>query len=165
MTTRSATTPFASRGYGGIGIREIHWINRPTFQQALEILGHRGRGTELRCSIPRVGSNAGERLQGSAFPDDLVAKGGADRVFAEGGDDCLNGGAGGDLLKAGGGTDNVKGGSGDDSLATADRFRDAVSCGSGVDRVSADARDRINSDCEQVDRPATKAKEKGPKKK
>ena len=150
---------------GGIGIREIHWINRPTFQQALEILGHRGRGTELRCSIPRVGSNAGERLQGSAFPDDLVAKGGADRVFAEGGDDCLNGGAGDDLLKAGGGTDNVKGGSGDDSLATADRIRDAVSCGSGVDRVSADARDRINSDCEQVDRPATKAKEKGPKKK
>jgi hypothetical protein len=147
---------------GGIAIKEIHWINRPTWQQVVEILGHRGRGTELRCSIPRIGSNAGERLQGSAFPDDLVGKGGADRLFAEGGDDCLNGGAGGDQLEAGGGADNLKGGGGDDVIRAADGKRDAISCGSGDDSASADRRDRVSGDCEQVERSGgRKAKKKG----
>ncbi|MDP9188786.1 MAG: penicillin acylase family protein, partial [Actinomycetota bacterium] len=148
---------------GGIGVKEIHWINRPTWQQVVEVLGHRGRGTELRCSVPRTGSNASERLQGSAFPDSLVAKGGDDLVLGEGGDDCLSGGSGDDQLHAGGGADSVKGGSGDDRISAADGKRDTISCGAGEDRVSADARDRISGDCEQVDRPAGKGK--APKKK
>ncbi len=125
---------------GGIAVKEIHWINRPTWQQVVEVQGHRGRGTDLRCSIPRIGSNAGERLQGSAFPDRIVAKGGADTLYAEGGDDCMNGGAAGDQILAGGGIDRVKGGSGDDRIVTADGKRDTVSCGSGKDKVSADGR-------------------------
>ena len=32
------------RPIGGITVPTIHWINRPTFQQAIEIPGHRGRG-------------------------------------------------------------------------------------------------------------------------
>jgi acyl-homoserine lactone acylase PvdQ len=32
---------------GGIAVREIHWINRPTWQQAVEVLGHRGRGKTI----------------------------------------------------------------------------------------------------------------------
>ena len=32
------------RPIGGVTIRTIHWINRPTFQQAIEVQGHRPRG-------------------------------------------------------------------------------------------------------------------------
>ena len=32
------------RPIGGVTVRTIHWINRPTFQQAVEIQGHRPRG-------------------------------------------------------------------------------------------------------------------------
>jgi hypothetical protein len=32
------------RPIGAITVRTIHWINRPTFQQAVEIQGHRNRG-------------------------------------------------------------------------------------------------------------------------
>ncbi len=32
------------RPIGGVTVRTIHWINRPTFQQAVEIQGHRTRG-------------------------------------------------------------------------------------------------------------------------
>jgi acyl-homoserine lactone acylase PvdQ len=46
------------RPIGGITLPTIHWINRPTFQQAVEILGHRARGyarpkgaTPLRVSL------------------------------------------------------------------------------------------------------------------
>jgi acyl-homoserine lactone acylase PvdQ len=33
---------------GGIGVKPIPWINRPTWQQAVEIQGHRGRGATVR---------------------------------------------------------------------------------------------------------------------
>jgi hypothetical protein len=32
------------RPIGGVTVRTIHWINRPTFQQVVEVQGHRGRG-------------------------------------------------------------------------------------------------------------------------
>ncbi len=32
------------RTTGGVSVDEIHWINRPTWQQVVEILGHRPRG-------------------------------------------------------------------------------------------------------------------------
>ncbi len=151
---------------GGIAIKEIHWINRPTWQQVVEVLGHRGRGTELRCSVPRIGSKVGERLQGSAFPDDMFGKGGDDRLYAEGGDDCLNGGAGDDLLVPGGGADSVKGGGGDDDVRAAEGTRDVISCGGGSgDTVLADRRDRVSRDCERVKRSGAQAKKKKKKKK
>ena len=37
---------------GGIAVKEIHWINRPTWQQVVEVLGHRARGADVatkRC--------------------------------------------------------------------------------------------------------------------
>jgi hypothetical protein len=34
---------------GGIGVKPIPWINRPTWQQAVEIQGHRGRGVTKRA--------------------------------------------------------------------------------------------------------------------
>jgi len=37
---------------GGISVEEIHWINRPTWQQVIEVQGHRGRGADVatkRC--------------------------------------------------------------------------------------------------------------------
>ncbi|MGZ5361330.1 MAG: penicillin acylase family protein [Solirubrobacterales bacterium] len=37
---------------GGVRVGEIHWINRPTWQQVVEVLGHRARGADVatkRC--------------------------------------------------------------------------------------------------------------------
>jgi hypothetical protein len=46
------------RPIGAVTVRTIHWINRPTFQQAVEVQGHRARGhvrpksaTRLRLSL------------------------------------------------------------------------------------------------------------------
>jgi Penicillin amidase len=46
------------RPVGAVSVRTIHWINRPTFQQAVEVQGHRPRGfprprgaTPLRASL------------------------------------------------------------------------------------------------------------------
>jgi hypothetical protein len=33
---------------GGISVKPIPWINRPTWQQAVDIQGHRGRGATIR---------------------------------------------------------------------------------------------------------------------
>ena len=42
--TSGASTPSASARSAPSPCRTIHWINRPTFQQAVEIQGHRPRG-------------------------------------------------------------------------------------------------------------------------
>ena len=42
--TSGAGTRSASGRSGAVTARTIHWINRPTFQQAVEVQGHRPRG-------------------------------------------------------------------------------------------------------------------------
>ena len=39
--TSGASTPCASARSAAVTVRTIHWINRPTFQQAVEVQGHR----------------------------------------------------------------------------------------------------------------------------
>jgi hypothetical protein len=139
---------------GAIGAKEIHWINRPTFQQAVEVVGHRGRGDDRFCVIPRIGTNASEHLLGTALADRIVAHGGNDDLVGSGGNDCLNGQAGNDTIEGGGGRDRLKGGGGDDVIHAADGDSDRISCGGGADRVRADRHDRVAGDCEDLSRPA-----------
>ncbi len=49
------------RPIGAVTVRTIHWINRPTFQQAVEIQGHRNRGyaRPQGASPLRVSARAG----------------------------------------------------------------------------------------------------------
>jgi hypothetical protein len=58
---------------GGIAVKEIHWINRPTWQQVIEVLGHRTRGTDVatkRCKQRnkqgKKGSAAAAKKRGCA---------------------------------------------------------------------------------------------------
>ena len=103
-----------------------------------------------------------ERIEGSEKPDDLVGSEEAnhflgleanDRLTGNGGDDTLDGGEGADTLDGGPGSDSFDGGRGDDTLLARDGVSDRVSCGEGIDRVTADDNDVIETACEFVDRP------------
>jgi Ca2+-binding RTX toxin-like protein len=76
-----------------------------------------------------------------------------DRIDGGKGRDRLNGGDGADVLTGGPGRDKLFGGSGNDTLRARDGERDLVSCGKGKDRVTADRKDAVVSDCEKVSRP------------
>jgi hypothetical protein len=40
------------RTVGGVSVDDIEWINRPTWQQAVEVQGHRGRGEPISQGAP-----------------------------------------------------------------------------------------------------------------
>jgi hypothetical protein len=110
-------------------------------------------------------------------PGTLIGKGGDDTLIA--GDahgDTVDGGAGNDLVEGGFGDDRLVGGpgrdtvngdrksrcneyscdlivSGNDTIEVRDGEVDSVTCGTGVDRVVADAGDVVAADCENVERP------------
>lgn len=113
-----------------------------------------------------IGDAGADRIVGAGGADRLFGATGADRLFGSPGADVLSGGAGGDRLTGSSGGDGLFGGSGDDRLdggsglntyaggsgndlilARNGRF-EAVSCGSGRDRVRADRRDRLQG-CER----------------
>jgi len=75
--------------------------------------------------INRVGTGAGERLDGTTGPDGILALGGHDFLFGFGGKDGLCGGNGPDRLEGGPADDQLDGG----------RGRDACFPGPGRDRV------------------------------
>jgi Ca2+-binding RTX toxin-like protein len=64
----------------------------------------------------------------------------------------IRGDAGDDRIRGGGRRDHLYGGDGADTLLARGGGRDFVRCGRGHDRVSADRRDRVASDCEDVRR-------------
>jgi Ca2+-binding RTX toxin-like protein len=130
-----------------------------------QVLGG-GGSDRLRGGTGRdrlVGGGGGDRiLRGEAGADALVGGGGADRLaggksgdrLAGGGKaDFLSGGAGNDRLTGGGGRDRLFGRAGNDRIAAAGGKRDTIACGSGVDRVVADPRDRVRG-CERVRVPS-----------
>jgi hypothetical protein len=81
---------------------------------------------------------------------------GNDRLFGSGHDDTLLGDKGNDDLEGGVGQDELIGGSGNDRIQARDSFTDAVSCGSGRDKLTADGLDYFGDRCERVlrsDRP------------
>ena len=71
--------------------------------------------------------------------DDLLRGGrGSDRLFGGAGNDRLVGGRGNDVLVGNSGKDVLKGNRGDDTLRGADRARDRVFGGTGLDRYRLD---------------------------
>jgi acyl-homoserine lactone acylase PvdQ len=45
------------RTVGAVDVDPIHWINRPTWQQVVEVQGHRGRGEDIAGATPPAGLN------------------------------------------------------------------------------------------------------------
>jgi hypothetical protein len=90
-----------------------------------------------------IGTPAGDVIRGSL---------GADVIRAWAGDDVVVGLAGNDRLSGGPGRDRVFGGPGDDRIFVRRGERDFVDCSLGLDRVVADARDRVAPTCEVVSR-------------
>jgi len=75
---------------------------------------------------------------------------GNDSIDGGEGNDRLNGGLGADTITGGEGHDLIRAGQGDDTVLAADGQRDWVRCGPGVDAYSADRRDRVARNCENI---------------
>lgn len=106
------------------------------------------------------GGEGADVLDGDGGNDSLWGGDGRDRLFGGGGNDRLLGGdkgdevhgdAGNDQLFPGTGRDRVWGGAGNDAISARDGSRDVIDCGAGLDRVTADRRDRLRG-CERVSR-------------
>jgi hypothetical protein len=100
----------------------------------------------------RMSGNAtANRLVGAGGPDVIHGLSGNDRIDGKAGNDKLYGDAGNDTVVGGTGLDSVYGGIGNDSINTADRARDVVDCGPGLDRAVVDRIDVVRG-CERVTR-------------
>jgi hypothetical protein len=99
----------------------------------------------------------GERGADDAFGgrgnDSLSGGRGNDRLSGGSGRDVIRGFAGNDELKAGSGRNRLFGGAGSDTIGANNNRVDRIRCGSGFDRVRADANDRIGASCERVVTP------------
>ena len=84
----------------------------------------------------------------------LAGNGGDDTILGGGGPDWLSGGPGNDTIEGGPDEDKIEGGAGADLIEARDGGFDTVSCGDGVDSVTADAVDSVAADCEAVARPS-----------
>jgi uncharacterized repeat protein (TIGR01451 family) len=97
------------------------------------------------------GDGGNDALWGGNGRDRLVGGAGNDRLYGGLKRDVLIGGDGDDQLFPGPGRDLVRAGAGNDVVNARDGARDVIECGPGVDRVTADRRDRLVG-CEQVGR-------------
>ena len=106
------------------------------------------------------GGEGADVLDGDGGDDTLSGGDGRDRLFGGAGNDRVLGGAKGDELRGdtgndqlfpGTGRDRVWGGAGNDVISARDGSRDVIDCGAGLDRVTADRRDRLRG-CERVSR-------------
>lgn len=102
------------------------------------------------------GSLYGDVLTGSGAANQIEGGDGPDKIRGLGGLDGLGGGRGADLLSGGKGVDTIDGGEGPDRILARDRKADDISCGSSVDKGTADRADRLAGDCEKVSRPKRK---------
>ena len=100
-----------------------------------------------------LGQAGNDRLLGDAGNDDLRGQAGKDVTGGGAGNDRVDGGAGNDLLDerrlGGAGADRLFGGAGNDRVRSADRTKDNVDCGLGVDSASLDTLDRQRR-CERI---------------
>jgi hemolysin type calcium-binding protein len=77
---------------------------------------------------------------------------GADAVWGGPGAETIESGAGDDFVDGGLGHDAIDAGTGLDRIDARDRQRDRIACGAERDRVLADRKDVVTSDCEVVRR-------------
>jgi hypothetical protein len=125
--------------------------------------GQDGEHDDVGTDIERVrttpfsdhvtGSSAANVVQAGAGDDTAEGGEGDDDLRGEAGADHLIGGPGRDTIAAGPGADHVEAGSGDDAIDVADGETDKVTCGIGIDAVTADREDVVFDDCEQVVMP------------
>lgn len=106
-------------------------------------------GTSRRDRL--VGGRGRDLIRGLAGNDLIRGLAGADRLHGAGGNDRVFGGTGADRLTGGKGRDYLDAGPGTDYIDSRDGTRDRVRCGTGSDRVRADARDSLRG-CERVRR-------------
>jgi len=90
----------------------------------------------------------GDALFGGSGDDRLDGGAGADRLRGENGDDRLTGSSGRDRFSGGRGLDAINSRKGDTGGAS-----EPVACGSGLDRVTPNGRDRIARTCNVVADP------------
>lgn len=123
-------------------------------------------GGGMALAVTQTGGSGADAIIGTDGPDRLSGRGGNDSILGKDGDDDLFGGRGVDALSGGAGDDGMiagpvdetsgdalSGGAGDlIDVSNIPAAEDDVSCGSGFDRVEADAEDEIADDCERVNR-------------
>lgn len=85
-----------------------------------------------------IGNNANNVLNGGAFADVVIGRGGNDILFGNAGNDSLNGGSGIDQLFGGSGSDYLNGDTGNDFL-TGGLGRDVLIGGLGNDTFDYNA--------------------------
>src|SRR3954469_128386 len=98
-----------------------------------------------------------DKLEGREGNDVLVGEENRDRLEGQEGDDTLRGDGNSDVLIGGLGADVLRGGASDDFMGAREPDgsppeADGVDCGNGRDTVEADLKDRVQADCEDVDR-------------
>jgi len=124
------------------------------------------------CERELRGTRGPDVLNGGSGGDLILGLGGADLERGRGGDDCLvgdadrdrllggdgydrlTGGRGADRLEGGGGRNAYDAGPGNDRVDARNGRRETVICGSGEDRVRADAADHLVG-CEHLIRAGT----------
>ncbi len=114
-----------------------------------------GSGADSIC-----GRGGNDTLRGGRGSDLICGGAGEDVLNGEAGNDRLIGGRGGDSFYDTFGRDIAIGGAGNDVFNLADEKRrdrrrgraDTIECGPGADHVTADKFDRVDDDCETVDR-------------
>ena len=149
-------SPFGDRIDGRRGRDQIRalagadCVKGGTAGDRLNGAGGRDRLSGGRGADKVFGGRGRDRMSGGPGNDGLSGRSGRDRMFGGGGPDRLNGGDGNDRLGAGGGTNRLSGGRGNDRLSAANGRVDMILCGSGTDRVRADADDNVADDCERV---------------
>ena len=98
------------------------------------------------------GDKGADKLSGGAGKDVLAGGSGNDRLLGGDGNDTLTGSTGNDRLTGGPGKNRYSGGTGNDKIRARNKRVDTIACGKGVDAVTADRRDKIAKDCENVTR-------------
>ena len=103
-----------------------------------------------------LGGSGDDYIQGDWGSDRVVGEEGKDFLFGSRGSDRMVGGGGGDWFTEGELDDawkDVLSGGDADEIFVVDNVpatKDLVSCGNGLDRVVADRKDVVASDCERV---------------
>ena len=104
----------------------------------------------------KPGPAGNDILVGAGGNDLLLGAEGNDWLFGGAGNDVLLGSDGNDLLVGESGNDVLNAGAGNDNILARDGFADTITCGLGIDSVTADAIDSKSADCENVSNAATK---------
>ena len=104
----------------------------------------------LAVVVLLAGAARGALFRGTDRADKLTGTPATDTIYGLAGADAIDARGGADLIVPGAGRDTVNGGPGDDRIAAQDGAVDEITCGPGVDTVTADAADVVAPNCETV---------------